>query len=57
MSWHDLGSLVDDVLERLRPMTRRYRQRVTVPEDLPAVWLDPVEIGESKTPPSTLRVA
>jgi two-component system sensor histidine kinase KdpD len=46
MSWHDLGSLLDDVLERLRPVTRRHRLRVTVPDDLPAVWLDPVEIGE-----------
>jgi two-component system sensor histidine kinase KdpD len=46
MSWHDLGVLVDDVLERLRPLTHRHRLQVTVSDDLPAVWLDPVEIGE-----------
>ena len=46
MSWHDLGSLIDDVVERLRPVTRGHRLRVTVPDDLPAVWLDPVEIGQ-----------
>jgi two-component system sensor histidine kinase KdpD len=32
MSWHDLGSLIDDVVERLRPVTRRHRLHVTVPE-------------------------
>src|SRR5205807_7835010 len=46
MSWHDLGSLIDDVVERLRPVTRWHRLHVTVPDALPAVWLDPVEIGE-----------
>jgi two-component system, OmpR family, sensor histidine kinase KdpD len=46
MSWHDLGSLVDDVVERLQPVTRQHPVRVRVPDDLPAVWLDPVEIGQ-----------
>jgi two-component system sensor histidine kinase KdpD len=46
MSWHDLGSLIDDVVDRLRPVTRGHRLQVAVPDDLPAVWLDPVEIGE-----------
>ena len=27
-------------------MTRGHEVQVTVPDDLPAVWLDPVEIGE-----------
>jgi two-component system sensor histidine kinase KdpD len=46
MSWHDLRNLVEDVVERLRPVTRAHRLRVNVPHDLPAVWLDPVEIGQ-----------
>jgi two-component system, OmpR family, sensor histidine kinase KdpD len=46
MSWHDLGNLVEDVVERLQPVTRAHRLRVNVPHDLPAVWLDPVEIGQ-----------
>jgi two-component system sensor histidine kinase KdpD len=46
MSWHDLGSLIDDVLDRLRPLTHRHRLRVTVSDALPVVWLDPVEIGQ-----------
>ncbi|MGI9147104.1 MAG: ATP-binding protein [Chloroflexota bacterium] len=46
MSWHDIGSLIDDVVERLRPVTRGHRLRVTLPEHLPPVWLDPVEIGQ-----------
>jgi two-component system sensor histidine kinase KdpD len=46
MSWYDLGVLVDDVVERLRPITARHRVRLSVPDDLPPVWLDPVEIGE-----------
>jgi two-component system sensor histidine kinase KdpD len=46
MSWHDLGHLVDDVVDRLQPVTRGHRLQVHVPDDLPAVWLDPVEIGQ-----------
>jgi two-component system, OmpR family, sensor histidine kinase KdpD len=46
MSWHDLPTLVDDVLERLRPITARHTVRTRVADDLPPVWLDPVEIGE-----------
>jgi two-component system sensor histidine kinase KdpD len=45
-SWHDVPVLVEDVLERLRPVTARHRLRARVPGDLPPVWLDPVEIGE-----------
>jgi two-component system sensor histidine kinase KdpD len=45
-SWQDFSILVDDVLERLRPVTREHRLRVEVPLDLPPVYLDPVEIGE-----------
>ncbi len=46
MSWHDLGNLVEEVLDRLQPVTRGHQLRVNVPDDLPAVWLDPVEIGQ-----------
>jgi two-component system sensor histidine kinase KdpD len=46
MSWHDLGNLVNEVLDRLQPVTRGHQLRVNVPDDLPAVWLDPVEIGQ-----------
>jgi two-component system sensor histidine kinase KdpD len=46
MSWHDLGTVLQDVLERLRPVTARHTVRTSVPDDLPPVWLDPVEIGE-----------
>ena len=28
MSWHDLGSLIDDVVDRLRPVTRAHRVQV-----------------------------
>lgn len=45
-SWQDFEALVDDAADRLRPLTRRHRLRVEVPADLPAVWVDPVEIGE-----------
>jgi two-component system, OmpR family, sensor histidine kinase KdpD len=45
-SWQDLDTLLENTADRLRPVTRRHRLRLEVPEALPAVWLDPVEIGE-----------
>jgi two-component system sensor histidine kinase KdpD len=45
-SWHDVGMLVDDVVRRLAPVTTRHHLTVSVPEDLPSVLLDPVEIDE-----------
>jgi two-component system, OmpR family, sensor histidine kinase KdpD len=45
-SWHDLGLLVDDVIRRLDPVTAHHRVTVSVPDDLPPVLLDSVEIGE-----------
>ncbi|MGH2491414.1 MAG: ATP-binding protein [Candidatus Limnocylindria bacterium] len=45
-SWYDLAALIDDVLGRLRPITRGHRVEVTVPEDLPPVSLDYVEIDQ-----------
>jgi two-component system, OmpR family, sensor histidine kinase KdpD len=44
--WYDLGALVDEVLGRLRPATAHHRIRVEVPDDLPAVCLDYVEIDQ-----------
>jgi two-component system sensor histidine kinase KdpD len=44
-SWQDFSVLIDDVLERLRPVTSGHRLRVDVPPDLPPVLFDPVEIG------------
>jgi two-component system sensor histidine kinase KdpD len=46
MTWHDLEPLVEDVLDRLAPVTREHRVTVSIPDDLPTLWLDPVEIGE-----------
>jgi two-component system sensor histidine kinase KdpD len=45
-SWQDLESLIDDVVARLRHVTRSHRLRIEVAPDLPPVLLDPVEIGE-----------
>jgi two-component system sensor histidine kinase KdpD len=44
--WYDLGALVDDVLGRLRPMTAQHPITVEVPDDLPPVPLDYVEIDQ-----------
>ena len=46
-SWHDLRSLIDDVLARLRQVTSSHRLRLSIPEDLPPMWIDAVEIGEA----------
>jgi len=45
-SWQDLETLIDDVVDRLRPVTRNHRLHVNVPDGLAPLWLDPVEIGE-----------
>ena len=44
--WYDLGALVDDVLGRLRPLTAQHRIVVSIPDDLPPVLLDYVEIDQ-----------
>lgn len=44
--WYDLGALVDDVVGRLRPLAADHELRVSVPEELPPVPLDYVEIDE-----------
>jgi two-component system sensor histidine kinase KdpD len=43
-NWYDLGALIDDVLGRLQPLTTRHPIAVDVPETLPPVLLDYVEI-------------
>jgi two-component system sensor histidine kinase KdpD len=44
--WYDVRALVDEVLGRMRPQTARHRVVVQVPDDLPAVSLDYVEIDQ-----------
>lgn len=44
--WYDFGALVDDVLGRLRPVTSAHQVVVDIPEDLPPVELDYVEIDQ-----------
>ncbi|MDP9319665.1 MAG: DUF4118 domain-containing protein [Chloroflexota bacterium] len=43
---HDIGALVEDVLERLREQTTRHEVRVSIDRDLPPVPLDYVEIDQ-----------
>jgi two-component system sensor histidine kinase KdpD len=45
-SWQDMETVIDDVVDRLRPVTRRHHLRVHIADALPPIWLDPVEIGE-----------
>jgi two-component system sensor histidine kinase KdpD len=45
-SWQDFEAIIEDVAERLRPVTREHRLRIDVPPDLAPIWVDPVEIGE-----------
>ena len=43
---HDVGTLVEDVLERLREQTARHPLTVSIASDLPPVSLDYVEIDQ-----------
>lgn len=45
-TWHDLGGLVEEVLDRLKPVTARHRVTVEIPDDLPPLLLDYVEIAQ-----------
>jgi two-component system sensor histidine kinase KdpD len=45
-TWYDLAALIDDVVGRLRPLTQDHHVEVRVPEDLPPVSLDYVEIDQ-----------
>src|SRR2546428_10084496 len=44
--WYDLGALVDDVLGRLRPLTRDHPVHVSARDELPPVPIDYVEIDQ-----------
>jgi two-component system, OmpR family, sensor histidine kinase KdpD len=44
--WHDLGGLIGDVLGRLRTLTAWHQVAVDVPEELPPVSLDYLEISD-----------
>lgn len=44
--WYDLSVLVDEVLGRLRPLTRQHTVAVRIPEELPPVQLGYVEIDQ-----------
>jgi two-component system sensor histidine kinase KdpD len=45
-AWHDVGALVEDVAGRMRPVTVGHPVRLDVPEDLPPIELDYVEIQQ-----------
>jgi two-component system sensor histidine kinase KdpD len=45
-TWHDVGALVDDVAGRMRPVTAGHPVSVDVPDDLPPIELDYVEIQQ-----------
>lgn len=45
-NWHDIAGLIDDVLGRLRPVTAQHCVVVDVPDALPPVLLDHLEIGD-----------
>ncbi|HEV8536691.1 MAG TPA: DUF4118 domain-containing protein [Candidatus Limnocylindria bacterium] len=45
-AWHDVGALVEDLAGRLRPVTAGHPVRLDLPEDLPPVELDYVEIQQ-----------
>lgn len=44
--WYDVSALVDDVIGRLRPITHAHPVDVRMPDDLPPVFLDYVEIDQ-----------
>jgi two-component system sensor histidine kinase KdpD len=44
--WYDLSALVDDVVGRLRPLGSSHALHISVPDDLPPVPLDYIEIDE-----------
>jgi two-component system sensor histidine kinase KdpD len=47
--WHDLTALVQDVVARLRPVLAGHPVALSVPDDLPPVPLDYVQISEVLT--------
>ena len=47
--WYDVAALVDDAVGRLRALTGGHAVRVSIPDDLPPVPLDYVEIDQVLT--------
>ena len=47
--WYDLGALVDDVLGRLRPALATHPIRLSLPDALPPIELDYIEIDQVLT--------
>ncbi|MBV9580139.1 MAG: DUF4118 domain-containing protein [Chloroflexi bacterium] len=45
-SWQQLDTVVDDVVDRLKPVTRAHVVHVEISREVPPLWFDPVEIGE-----------
>ena len=45
-AWHDVSALVEDVAGRMRPVTAGHPVRLDLPEDLPPIELDYVEIQQ-----------
>lgn len=45
-AWHDLAALIAEVLERLAPLVCQHQIRLDVPDELPPVLLDYVEIAQ-----------
>ncbi len=45
-AWHDLSALITEVLERLAPLVNHHHVRLDIPEDLPPVLLDYVEVAQ-----------
>jgi two-component system, OmpR family, sensor histidine kinase KdpD len=46
LDWHDPALVVRESLHRMAPITRQHRMAVSVPDDLPPVYIDPVEIDQ-----------
>jgi two-component system sensor histidine kinase KdpD len=44
--WHDPGLILSETLHRLGPLAHEHRLLVDVPDDLPPVFIDPVEIDQ-----------
>ncbi|MGQ0608642.1 MAG: sensor histidine kinase [Chloroflexota bacterium] len=46
LDWHDPVLVLREALHRLTPSTREHRLIISVPDDLPPVFIDPVEIDQ-----------
>jgi len=44
--WHDPTLVLRETLHRLNAMTREHRLRVEIPDELPPVYIDPVEVDQ-----------